>query len=128
LDQGISGTEVWILRIADDQISHDLRAQAHPFQLIRRADAPLLKLAMQDLGREWPARGPQTSDEQERESKEREQTKRKNTLPSALADDDRLATPVFTPPLDHRPLITLPIRSRSVSGTNEALHQGRLVA
>jgi len=58
----------------------------------------------------------------------REQPKRKNTLPSALADDDRLATPVFTPPLDHRPLITLPIRSRSVSGTNEALHQGRLVA
>ena len=128
LDHGVASDEVGVLRVADDEIADDLRPEADALELIGCSDATLLELLVQDFAGDRTARDPQPRDEQEGEKQEPQQTDREDPLPSALADDNRLTSPVFAPPLSHRALITPPIRSRSVRDPTEALRSVAVVA
>ena len=131
LDERVAGDQVGILRIADNQIAHDLRAKAHAVELIGRADAALLELPLQHFRRDGPASDPHGHDEDQEEGQDARRTiaaprrhrsrRRTITVPSELPLSSlcRAAIGVYQ---------TLPIQGRSVGGMNAPLQQGMLVA
>ncbi len=130
LDLRVAGDEVGVLRIADDEVADLLRAKADPLEVVGRANASLLELLLKDARGDRPPGDPHAGDQEKEEREEAKQDERGDAPPAATTHDERSVWKfrLFTPPCSHRRYQTLPIRPRSVGGTNEALQAGTLVA